>query len=427
MTTHHDQNQEISFAAFVGIDWADQKHDVCLMEAGSETIEHGVVNHKPEDLEDWVAQLRARFGGQPVAICLEQTRGPLVYALMKYEFLVLYPIAPKRLARYREAIQSTSGAKDDPTDAALALDYLTRHRDQLVAWKPDDVQTREIALLVETRRKFVNLRTRLSNTLKSCLKTYFPQAIELLGGDVTNRLACDFLKRWPSLEMLQRAKPETLRKFYYGHNCRRGDRIEARIAAIGQATLLVTDEAIVGNGKITVQGLVDQLRPLVDTIARIEKRLKELMANHPDAALFVPLPGAGDAMAPRLLAAFGSDRKRFDSAGPIQALSGIAPVTKRSGKRSSVQRRLACPKFLKQTFHEFADHSRKKSRWARAYYDMQRAKEKGHHATIRALAFKWIRILLRCWKDRTPYDESRYLEALQKRNAPLLAFLPSNT
>ncbi len=296
-----------------------------------------------------------------------------------------------------------------------------------MAWKPGDAQTREIGLLGETRRKFVDLRTKLSNALKSCLKTYFPQAIELLGGDVTTRLACDFLKRWSSLESLQRAKPETLRKFYYGHNCRRGDKIEARIAAIREATLLVTDEAIVGSGKMVVQGLIAQLRPLVDTAAVIEKRLKELMANHPDAPLFVALPGAGDALAPRLLAAFGSDRNRFDSAAPLQALSGIAPVTKRSGKRSSVQRRLACPKFLKQTFHEFADHSRKKSPWARAYYDMQRAKEKGHHATIRALAFKWIRILHRCWKDRTPYDESRYLEALQKRNSPLLAFLPSTT
>jgi transposase len=427
MTTHHRQDQEPSFAAFVGIDWADQKHDICLMEASSEKIEHGILNHKPEDIQDWVAQLRRRFGSRPVAICLEQARGPLVYALMKYEFLVLYPIAPKRLARYREAIQTTSGAKDDPTDAGLLLDYLTRHRDQLVAWKPDDAQTREIALLVETRRKFVDLRTRLSNTLKSCLKTYFPQAIELLGGDVTTRLACDFLKRWPSLETLQPAKPETLRKFYYGHNCRRGDRIEARIETIRQATPLVTDEAIVGNGKMTAQGLIAQLRPLADTIATIEKRLEELMAKHPDAALFVALPGAGDALAPRLLAAFGSDRNRFDSAAAIQALSGIAPVTKRSGKRSSVRRRLACPKFLKQTFHEFADHSRKKSLWARAYYDMQRAKQKGHHATIRALAFKWIRIQQRCWRDRTPYNETTYLEALRKRNSPLLAFLPSNS
>ena len=427
MTTRHDQNQEPSFAAFVGIDWADQKHDVCLMEAGSAKLEPDILNHTPEDLQEWVAQLRRRFGGRPVAVCLEQSRGPLVYALMKYEFLVLYPIAPKRLARYREAIQTTSGAKDDPTDAELALDYLTRHREQLVPWNPDDVQTREIGLLVETRRKFVDLQTLLSNMMKSCLKTYFPQAIELLGGDVTTRLACDFLKQWPSLETLQRAKPQTLRKFYYGHNCRRGDRIETCIETIGRATPLTTDEAIVHNGEMTAQGLVAQLRPLVDTIATMEKRLKELMTSHPDAALFVALPGAGDVMAPRLLAAFGSDRSRFDSATSLQSLSGIAPVTRRSGKRSSVHRRLACPKFLKQTFHEFADHSRRKSLWARAYYDMQRAKGKGHHATIRALAFKWIRIIHRCWRDRTSYSEEVYLEALRKRNSPLLTFLSANT
>jgi transposase len=172
-----------------------------------------------------------------------------------------------------------------------------------------------------------------------------------------------------------------------------------------------------------VQCLVAQLRAVAKAIARYEARLRDLMDQHPDAALFRALPGAGPALAPRLLAAFGTDRERFQSAAELQSLSGVAPVTKRSGKQCSVHRRWACPKFLLQTFHEFALCSSKRSAWAKAFYLQQRSCGKGHHASLRALAFKWIRILFRCWKTSTPYSEDRYLESLRRRNAPLLAFL----
>ena len=147
------------------------------------------------------------------------------------------------------------------------------------------------------------------------------------------------------------------------------------------------------------------------------------MAEHPDAEIFTRLPGAGDALAPRLLVAFGTDRQRIGSARAVQDYSGIAPVTKRSGKSTTVQRRFACPKFLRQTFHEFAGHSIASSPWAKAYYDLQRARGKKQHADVRALAFKWIRVLYRCWKTRTLYDEARYLETLRTKDSPILHYL----
>ena len=129
-------------------------------------------------------------------------------------------------------------------------------------------------------------------------------------------------------------------------------------------------------------------------------------------------------MAPRLLSAFGTDRERITSAAEMQTLSGIAPVTKRSGKSCVVHRRWACPKFLRQTFHEFAAHSIPQSRWAKAYYDLQRSRGTRHHAAIRALAFKWIRVIYRCWMTKTRYDEDLYLESLRKHQSPLLDYLP---
>ena len=142
-----------------------------------------------------------------------------------------------------------------------------------------------------------------------------------------------------------------------------------------------------------------------------------------DSLLFAGLPGAGPVCRPRLIAAFGSRRERYHSAAELQSYSGIAPVTEQSGHTQWIHFRRACPKFLRQTFHEFAGHSVRRSAWARAYYDLQIHKNKGHHAAVRALAAKWIRILFRCWKDRTPYDEQTYLLSLAKHHSPLQGLL----
>ena len=118
------------FAAFVGIDWADTKHDICLQVANHEKREFAILPHRPEAIEEWAGALRQRFAGRPVAVSLELAKGPLVYALQKYEFLVLFPINPSMLAKYREAF-TPSHAKADPTDAELALELLIRYRAKL--------------------------------------------------------------------------------------------------------------------------------------------------------------------------------------------------------------------------------------------------------------------------------------------------------
>ena len=136
--------------------------------------------------------------------------------------------------------------------------------------------------------------------------------------------------------------------------------------------------------------------------------------------MFDALPGAGPVFAPRLLVAFGEQRERFTSADEVQQYAGIAPVLERSGKKAWVHWRLQCPKFLRQTFVEWAAESTRHSFWARLYYQQQRDKGASHQAAVRALAFKWIRILFRCWQNRTRYDESVYLNALQRRGSPLM-------
>ena len=166
-----------------------------------------------------------------------------------------------------------------------------------------------------------------------------------------------------------------------------------------------------------VSVLVKQLRKLEGAIGEFDGRIAELMSAHTAAHVFRSLPGAGDALAPRLLAAMGSDRAT-SSASQIQSYSGIAPVTKQSGRTRIVQRRRACPHLIKQSFHEFADHARLYSDWSRAYYQLQRARGKRHHAAVRALAYKWIRIIYHLWRTGKPYDEALYVRRLRDAARP---------
>jgi transposase len=166
-----------------------------------------------------------------------------------------------------------------------------------------------------------------------------------------------------------------------------------------------------------VQATARLIQSLKQDIERCEERIEKLTRSHPDFAIFDSLPGAGAALIPRLIAAFGTQRERFAHAHEIQSYTGIAPVVKQSGKTRSTHSRQAYPRFLRQTFHEWAAHSIPQSPWARAYYEKQLTKGRKHHTAVRALAYKWIRIVFRCWQNRVPYVESVHLAALYKRCA----------
>ena len=407
-----------TFAAFVGIDWAHRKHDVCLQAADGERVEHRVLPHTPEAIESWARELGTRFEHRPVAVCVELTKGPIVSALQKHDFFVLFPVNPSTLAKYRAA-WSPSGKKDDLTDALLALEVVIKHRDKLRALRPQSVEMRALAQLVEDRRKLVGERTRLTNRITDSLKAYFPQALQWCS-DVGTVLFCDFIERWPSLEQAKKARTETLRKFFHEHRVRGHERIEQRIAEIKGAVALTTDQGVMLPALLRVRTLVAALRPMLESIETYDGEIKRLSTAHKDYALFASLPGAGDAFAPRLLVALGEDRSRFNTAQQLQRYAGIAPVTEQSGNSRWVHWRWACPTFLRQSLVEWAAQTIPLSYWAGAFYAEQRQRGASHQSALRALAFKWTRILFRCWQDRVPYDEAKYLKALHKRRSPLL-------
>jgi transposase len=406
------------FTAFVGLDWADAKHDICVQVAGRKQREFDRFPHRVAAIDQWARSMQQRFGGR-IAVALELSKGPIVYALQKYDFFVLFPINPSMLAKYRQAFKP-SRAKDDPTDAELALDLLLRHRERFQPLKPQSVPMRKLCMLVEQRRRLVADKTRCVNRLCYALKQYYPQALEWFEQRDT-LLFCDFISRWSTLVQVRRARKTTLITFFKAHNVRFERVIESRLRAIKAATPLTHDMAVISAHQLQAETLVEQLRVVLKAIDRFDAEIAVTAAKLPDyALLFKPLPGAGPALAPRLLAGFGEDRQRYAGAAELQQYIGLAPVTERSGNKTWVHWRWQCPTFLRQSLVEWAGQTINKSFWAGAYYRQQIDKGSSHHAAVRALAFKWVRILYCCWQTRTPYDESKYLEALRRRGSPLL-------
>jgi transposase len=408
------------FAALVGIDWADKKHDICELPAGTKNYQWSVISSKPDQLHAWATSLERRYPGQIIAVACELKKGPLIYALSQYCNLVLFPINPTTVARYRKAF-FLSGAKDDPGDAFLQTEILEKHMDRLRPIEPESVEVRALAQLLEYRRKLVQDRVDLTNGIGATLKNYYPQVLDWFNEKDTH-IFCDFIIKWPSLTQAKRARKKTLIEFFNAHNARYTQVNLMRIDAIKAAVALTDDLAIIEPNLMLIEILMPQLKLLLDGIKRLDLEIRRRYQSLDDRYLFDSLPGAGPQFAPRLLVAFGSNRARYQAASELQQYSGIAPVIEKSGQKSWTHWRYSCPTFLRQTFVEWAGQTVRYSFWARAYYQQQEAKGKPHNTIIRSLAFKWIRILFRCWKNNKPYDESRYLEALRKRGSPLLQF-----
>ena len=404
----------------IGLDRSDRKADLCLIDTRSGKRRAAIIDTAPEALWEWLLTLRQQQPQARVAVCLEQPAVHLIAFLEAYEWVTLYPINPITLQKYREAFV-TSRAKDDTKDADYLADLLLTHHTKLQPWAPEDSATRAVQQLVVHRRAVIDERTGLSNRLIALLKQYFPQALVLCGDDLWRPLATRLLLKWPSLQAVQKVKPATLKTFYYLQGSRSAKLLEQRLALVAKAVPVTDETAIIGSFVLRVQLICKELQLVQQIVASFDKRIAQAYQAHPDQMIFASLPGAGPVLGPRLLSSLGTQRDRFESAAALQRYSGVAPVTKRSGGSCHIHRRYLCPKFQRQSFHEYAKESILWSRWAGAYYLQQRTKGCPHHTAVRALAFKWQRIIWRCWQDHRPYEEQKYEAALRQSCSPLVA------
>lgn len=403
----------------IGLDRSDKKADLCLIHTQTDQLQFATIDTAPEALWEWLLQLRQQHPHARVAVCLEQPAGHLISFLEAYEWICLYPINPITLQKFRETFV-TSRAKDDAKDAFYLAQLLYSHHDKLKVWAPEDSSTRAVQQLVFHRRSVVDERTGLTNRLQALLKQYFPQALQLCGDDLWRPLATRLLLKWPTLQAVQKTKPATLTQFYYLNGSRSQRLLDQRLALV-RAAVPVTDQTVILQSfALRVQLIARQLQLVQQTVANFDDQIAAAYQQHEDYAIFDSLPGAGPTLGPRLLGSLGSQRERYARAGNLQSYTGVAPVTKRSGGSCHIHRRYLCPKFHKQSFHEYAKESVLWCRWAAAYYLQQRTRGASHHTAVRALAYKWQRIIWRCWQDRRPYNDQLYEATLRRRNSPVV-------
>jgi len=400
---------------WVGLDWGDTGHAVCVLDEEGKEVESFAVPHTAAGLEELVGRLRSR--GEIGGVAVETTRHLVVQKLLDAG-LPVYPINPKLSKHWREG-ESVSAAKDDPLDAVVLAEGLRQRHERLRRLQPDDPLLQELRLLCADETRLIADRTALVNRLKATLKEYYPEALAWFD-DWTKPTAWDFVLAFPTAEDLAGAGRKKLYGFLKSHHIGLRPIWQERVEGRRKTPAWPSDPATVAAKRLLAISLAKQLRTLQANLDEYRERIVALYGDHPDAGLFSSLPGAGDKLAPRLLTHFGTDRQRFESAASLELLSGVVPVPHRSGKSRQVSMRHTCQRAFRNTLHLFAFLSIQKSVWARAFYDRARRKGQSHALALRNLARKWLRILYRMWQERQPYDEARYLAALIRRQSPLL-------
>jgi transposase len=400
---------------WVGIDWGDYEHAVWMVDGLGNPLADFAVPHSAEGLDQLADEL-ARHG--PVTgVAIEATHSLVIVKLLEAVHTV-YPINPKMASQWAKCL-AVDPAKDDRRAAATLANGLRLFAPQLRPLRPDDPLTRELTLLAHDEMTLITQRTALANTLKDRVKKAHPDVLAWFP-DVTKTTACDFVLAFPTPQALREAAARDVQKFLAAHHIGLSPRWQARIAARGQGPQWPCDEATARAASRFALALARQIRTLNESLQGYRRTVDDLFAQHPDAALFASLPGAGAKNAPRLLATFGSDRERFQDAADLQALNGVVPLTKRSGKKTEVLFRWACRKEGRNTMFLFAFASISRSVWARAFYERQRANGHSHALALRNLGAKWTKIIFRMWQTRTPYDERRYLQSLKDHGSPLI-------
>ena len=260
---HHER-----YGARIGFDWGDREHAWVIEWADTGQRERGLLEQTPEALDACICQWMSRLNGRRMAVAIEQKHGAVVWMMLKYECVEIYPIHPQAAGQFRQALYP-SGSKSDPTDAELLLDLLVHHRDRLRPLEREDESTRRLLMLVEQRRHWVEEKKRHGNRLSARLKVYFPQVLNWFD-DIGAAPVLDLLSRWPSLEQLQRAQRKTLEAFLSQHR-RSQEEAAAWAEQVRAAVPAVRDIALMESYVLEVTALVALLKQMATSIKKFDE------------------------------------------------------------------------------------------------------------------------------------------------------------
>ena len=389
---------------FLGDDWAEAHHDIYIC---NETGDRLAARKLPEGIAGVTAlhELISAHAPAPaeVIVGIETDRGLWVQSMIEAGYQV-YAINPRAASRYRDR-HSLSGAKSDPGDAKMLAELVRtdRHNHRQVAGDSDLADG--VKIVARAHQNLIWERTRHTNRLRSSLREYYPAALATFD-DLADRDTLAVLDRAPTPAEGRALTPGRVRTALRSGGRTRN--IDTRAQAIVEGLRLESLEApdvVVTAFAATTRSQVAILRALNEQIAALEAELAAHFEQHPDADIYLSLPGFGVILSARVLAEFGDDPNRYDNAKSRKNYAGTSPITRASGTRHVALARFVRPSRLADALDQWAFCSLRGSPGCRAYYDHRRAQGDTHHQALRALANRLVGILHGCLTHHTTYDE----------------------
>jgi transposase len=393
---------------FAGIDWADDHHDLVVLDDTGQQLRTLRVAHTPAGLAQLTTALEQICGStakDQLACFVETNRGLLIAALLSAGFPVS-PVNPKTVDRRRNA----AGVKTDQVDAYLLAKTGRSDLADLRRLRPDSALIQELKLLTRDQDSLIQSQTRLLNQLSACLKAYYPVALTLFS-KLHQPSTIAFLRAYPTPQQAMASSEAAIAAILTQAGHTRAAHAAATIVETLHQPHLLADAVTTRTKARLLLNLLAQLEPVMQQIAAYDAEIERLFLLSADSSLFASLPRAGKRLAPRLLAEIGDDRRRYADASGLQALAGTAPVCYESGNYARAHRRYACLKPLRNALQQFAWQSTVQEPWARAYYQRKRSEGKSHTVAIPTLANVWVRIIYAIWRDHTRYQEQTFRAA----------------
>ncbi|HEX2706342.1 MAG TPA: IS110 family transposase [Candidatus Lustribacter sp.] len=390
---------------FVGIDWAADTHAICVEDAAGRVVDRFTIEHSAEGFERLVGRLARHGDPAALPVAIERPDGRLVDRLLEAGHPVV-PVKTTAIKAWREA-EVGSGAKSDPGDARVIAEYLRLRGHDLRALHPFSAETRALRAVVRTRSDLVTARVAAGNQLSATLAAFWPGAGEVFA-DVWSGIGLAFLEQYPTPTAAGRLGEVRMAGFLRKHGYS-GRRTPAELLGRLRVAPTGLDDGPESEARRdTVLAMVRVLRALNASIRDLDRSVAAHLGEHPDAEVFRSLPRAGVTNAAQMLAEWGDCREAYDGPEAVAALSGMAPVTRRSGKHLAVGFRWACNKRFRNAMTTFADNSRHASPWAAAVYAAAIDRGADHPHAVRILARAWIRVIHRCWLDHVAYDPAKH-------------------
>lgn len=390
---------------FAGIDWASDEHAVCVIDDDGRVLDRFAIGHTADGFERLIRRL-ARHG-QPadLPVAIERPDGRLVDRLLEAGHPVV-PVKTTAIKAWREA-EVGSGAKSDPGDARVIADYLRLRRHDLRVLRPFSDETRALRAVVRARGDLIDARVAAANQLSATLAAFWPGAGDLFA-DVWSEISLAFLERYPTPAAAAHLGEARMTGFLRKHGYSGRRTPSELLERLRSAPAGLADGPESEARRDAVLAMVRVVRALNRSIKDLDRSVVAHLDEHPDAVVFRSLPRAGQVSAAQMLAEWGDCREAYDGPEAVAALSGMAPVTRRSGKHLAVGFRWACNTRFRNAMATHADNSRHASPWAAGVYQAAIDRGADHPHAVRILARAWIRVIFRCWQDGVAYDPARH-------------------